>query len=314
MSKAFFLLVAICFAYTAAACAQTLGVVNRSEGSFVFLDLKSEHIISVPNVGTFPHEVAVDEHGSFAYVPDYGGSKVAVINLRKQKLEKHLNLPGFNKLHGIAISNNVVWVTAEEQRALVPLNGDFNPKPTLGYRSHMVTAVTGRKELYVANIESGTVSILHPDGSSPVVLMTGKGSEGIDASPDGRAVWASNRAENTISIIETVHRVVSSTIPSHGDFPVKLVFRPDGKEVWVSNNRSGNVAIFESANKTLRHVLETGGRPLGIVFSNNSRYGYISRPGAEEILEIDIEDNYRIVRRLKIPGSPDGMIWIGEQK
>jgi DNA-binding beta-propeller fold protein YncE len=132
MSKASFLFAAICFVYPVAACAQSLGIVNRSDGSFIFFDLKSEQISSVFNVGAFPHEVALDEHGTFAYIPDYGGNTVAVINLKKQKLEKHITLPGFTKLHGIAISNNIVWVTAEEQRVLVPLIGGLIPKPTLG--------------------------------------------------------------------------------------------------------------------------------------------------------------------------------------
>jgi hypothetical protein len=54
VSKVFILVGAIFSAYSAAAFAQSLGIVNRSEGSFIFLDLKSEQsfgYISRPGAG-----------------------------------------------------------------------------------------------------------------------------------------------------------------------------------------------------------------------------------------------------------------------
>jgi YVTN family beta-propeller protein len=107
----------------------------------------------------------------------------------------------------------------------------------------------------VANIGSGSVTVIDLKTMTKVVdLPTGAGAEGIDISPDEKEVWVSNRAANTVSIIETIFPKVVSTVESK-DFPIRVKFTPDGKQVLVSNARSGDVAIFDAASrKEIRRV------------------------------------------------------------
>ena len=78
-------------------------------------------------------------------------------------------------------------------------------------------------------------------------------------------------------------------------------------------NRGGQVAIIDAQTHQLVHLLSTGNRPLGIAFSHDSSTGFVSRPGEGEVLEIDTQNEYLITRRIKVPGSPDGLIWIDDQ-
>ena len=58
-------------------------------------------------------------------------------------------------------------------------------------------------------------------------VKTGKECEGVGVTPDGRWVWAGNRAEDTISIIDTRTLEVTKRIQSPG-FPYRVQFTPNG--------------------------------------------------------------------------------------
>ena len=94
--------------------AQTLGVVDRQDGMFLFVDLASEEVTDAVNVGKFPHEVTADEQGHFAYIPDYGGNTIAIVNIRERRLKEQVIMHGYQRLHGVAVGTTNVWVTAED--------------------------------------------------------------------------------------------------------------------------------------------------------------------------------------------------------
>ena len=95
--------------------------------------------------------------------------------------------------------------------------------------SHMLALSTDRTRLYCSNMRDGSVSAFDfKTGQKIKDVKTGKECEGVGVTPDGRWVWAGNRAEDTISIIDTKSLEVTKRIPSPG-FPYRVQFTPDGR-------------------------------------------------------------------------------------
>ena len=101
-----------------------------------------------------------------------------------------------------------VVVTSEANQALLLVNVEtgtvervFNTEAGV---SHMLALSTDRTRLYCSNMRDGSVSAFDfKTGEKIKDVKTGKECEGVGVTPDGRWVWAGNRAEDTISIIDT---------------------------------------------------------------------------------------------------------------
>lgn len=310
----FLIIVVVTLIFINHSSAQTLAVVSRGENKVAFISIQEGKIIGTTSTGSFPHEMVLDNESRFIYVPSYGGNRVSKIDILRKETVTFFEFGKHKGLHSIVVMNNSLWITSEENRALLEVDsntGKIDKEwPTNGYRSHMVVSVPQLNKLYVANIDSGTVSIINPETRQTKIIKTGSGAEGIDVAPDGKEVWVSNRGENTISVIDTYSDSVIKKFDSNGDFPVKLKFNPNGKEVWVANNRSGTIGVFDIKNYSWKRNIEVGSRPLGITFSDDGTKGYITKPASNEVLEIDILKDYSITKSFKTLSSPDGVIWL----
>ena len=291
---------------------QELAVVSREEDVVVFHRLpRGEEVARVP-VGPGSHEMVVV--GSAAYVPSYGANTVHRIDLEAKR--SHLLHSGpHSSLHGAAAAadGELLWVTAENEGSVIELStstGEIvRTWPTEGEQSHMVTVTSDGGTLYVANMGSGSVSVIDRTSGETSVIPTGSGAEGIDVSPDDREVWVSNRDERTLSVIDTDTDEVVATVPTRGDFPVKVRFRPGGREVWVVNNQSGTVGVFDAASRELIELVEVGERPLGLIFSGDGSQAFVTRPGVPEVVVLD-GDSRSVIHRFQTGASADGMVWI----
>ena len=114
-------------------------------------------------------------------------------------------------------------VTSEANQALLLVNVDVR-RHRAGVQtdagvSHMLALSTDRTRLYCSNMRDGSVSAFDfESGRKLKDIKTGAESEGVGVTPDGRWVWAGNRAEDTISIIDTrtlevVKRIAVAGLP-----------------------------------------------------------------------------------------------------
>jgi len=295
---------------------QSLAVSSRGEHLVTFIDLSSGKEITKIKTGKSPHEIVLSKNKKFLFTASYFENIVSKIDVENLALISDFNLGDNHSLHGIIISpdGGTLWVTSEEKRAIVELetiNGKVIKEwPTKSYKSHMIIASLDNSKLYISNIDDGTLSIVNRKEEVTNVIKIGSGSEGLDISKNGKEVWISNRADNTISIVKTDTNKITHTFSSEGSFPVKLKFRPDGEQVWVSNNISRSVAVFDASSKKLiTSIIIDKGRPLGITFSDDSKKAYISNPGTDEVIEIITQD-FSILRKFNVASSPDGMAYI----
>jgi YVTN family beta-propeller protein len=292
-------------------------------------------VVATVPTGHGPHEVVVSPDGKIAVVADYGtsqhqGNTLTVIDLVGKAKVKEVPLGEYRRPHGIAwLRGSLVAVTAEANKKLLivhivrdsivaAIDTDQNV-------SHMVVLTQDGSKAFVANIGSGSVTVIDLKENRRLAnILTGAGAEGIDISPDGKEVWITNRSANTVSILDVATLQVVATLESKA-FPIRAKFTPDGKHVLVSNAQSGDVAVFDAkSRKEVRRIkmefspvidadrrlfgtqFGTSPVPVGILVDPYGTFAYVANTQADVVTVIDLTA-WTTVDRIVAGKEPDGL-------
>jgi YVTN family beta-propeller protein len=320
-----------------AADSGTLLVLNKSDNNVSLINVATGKVVATIPTGAGPHEVAVSPNGKIAVVANYGtqqapGSSLTVIDVAGKKQLKTIDLGEYRRPHGIEwLRGDEIVVTAEGNKALLIVDiesGKVAAAVTTDQNvSHMVVLARRSNRAFVANIGSGSVTVIDLKTRKKITdLQTGAGAEGIDISPDEREVWVTNRAANTVSVIDVNTLKILATLESK-DFPIRVKFAPGGKHVLVSNARSGDVAIFDAAaKKEIRRIPmllkaaegSTSGQrifgaqfgqspvPVGILVAPKLSHAFVANTNADIVTMIDLK-TWQVAGRLTAGKEPDGL-------
>ncbi|MCI0402986.1 MAG: YncE family protein [Acidobacteria bacterium] len=312
-----------------AASAEVVVVLNKSDHEAALVDPATLEVIAKLPTGKGPHEAATSPDGRYAYVSNYGsfavfregerpqmqpGNSVTVLDLKERKVKTTFDLGKYTQPHGIWVSRDAkrLWVTCEGAKAVLELDARtgeiLKAWDTNQDVSHMVVPTPDERKLYVANIGSGSVTVI--DRSTDIVksIPTGAGAEGIDVAPGGKEVWVSNRASHTVAIIEVATDRVLVTFESAGMMPIRVKFTPDGKQVFVSNARSNLVSVFDAATRQLLGTIEVGAVPVGILMAPDGRRAFVANTNDNKVTVIDVPER-KMLRTFTTGTEPDGMAW-----
>ncbi len=298
----------------------SLLVLNKSDNTAVFVDAETYQVGAKLPTGAGPHEVAVSPDGRMAYVANYGtrdnpGHTLTVIDTRARSVLRTIDLGEFRRPHGIRVSRDgkLVWVTCEANQSVIGVDtatGKAVESFVTGQEvSHMVVPSADENKLYIANIGSGTVSVVDRKTKAIKNLVTGKGAEGIDLSPGGRWVWVTNRAANTLSVIDTGNDLVTESFSSGGLMPIRVKFLPDGKGALVSNAQSNKVVLFDVATRKPTQEIETGSTPVGVLITPDGKRAFVANTMSNQVSVIDLSTQ-KIVSTFSPGTEPDGMAWV----
>jgi len=317
-----------------AAWADWLIVLNKSDHDAALVDPETLAVVARLPTGKGPHEVAVTPDGRWAFVSNYGsygvfrpgenrepqppGTTITVLDLKERKVKATYDLGEFRQPHGIAASRDgkLIWVTCEGTQAVVELDAAtgkiLRHWKTEQNVSHMVVPTRNEKKLYVANIGSGTVTVINRETNAVKSITTGQGAEGIDVSPDGKEVWVANREmqqpAGTIAVIDTASDAIVATFSSGGQMPIRVKFTPNGKEVFVSNARSNSVTVFDAASRKLVATIEVGAVPVGIQMTPDGKRAFVANTNDNKVSVLDVPGR-KVLRTFQTGTEPDGMAW-----
>ena len=137
------------------------------------------------------------------------------------------------------------------------------------------------------------------------VIPVGRGSEGFDASPDGREVWVANAGDGTVSIIDVAQKKVTATLAVNVPGANRLKFTPDGKLVLVTPG-SALVILDAATHKEVKRLASVHGSG-GIEMQPNGAHAYVACGRDNYVAVIDLK-TLELAGKVDV-ASPDGLAW-----
>jgi YVTN family beta-propeller protein len=302
----------------------TVVVVNQASDSVTLINLATmEAYRHVPVVGG-PHEVAVSPGGERAMVTNYnkrgGGPQktLSLISLPDGATIKTIDLGEFSMPHDVQwVNDSQVVVTSEANQALLLVNvesGEIERVFRTGKGgSHMLSLSKDQERLYSSNMSGGgSISVFDfRSGQKIKDIDTGKECEGVGVSPDGRWVWAGNRAEDTVSIIDTGSLQIVKTLKSPG-FPYRVQFTPNGKYVLVPHARSSSLMVGDVADQSVVRYIPLGltrvdePSTAGVFPHPDNIHAFVTVRNDNSMLVVNLETG-ETLGRVEVQSSPDGV-------
>lgn len=320
----FFSLSSLAFAQPVREPGDYILILNKSGNTAWQLDAETGSKVAEYATGTAPHEVAISPDQQLAAITNYGGrnagNTLTVINLVERRVAGTIDLGSYRRPHGIQWFDDGqrVIVSVEAQQAVAIVNvetGTVESTIKTGQDvSHMVELGRGEQRVFVSNIGSGSVSVLNLQEPTLVKnIPTGEGAEGITLANRGDEVWVTNRAANSISVIDTESLEVTDELES-SDFPIRAEVSPDNRFVAVSNARSSDISVFDPVSKKKIVTVSTrtegsdNGVPIGMTFSSDSSTLYVANSEADRVVVIDTKQ-WKVTGTFKTGETPDGIAY-----
>lgn len=303
----------------------TVVVVNQQSDTVTLVDLKTmEAYRHVPVVGG-PHEAAASPDGRRVLVTNYNKQGVgpqktlSLLALPSGDTLKTIDLGEYRAPHDVRwVDGSRVVVTSEANQALLVVNVESGAIEkvfrTEAGVSHMLALSADRTRLYCSNMRDGSVSAFDfQSGKKLADVKTGKECEGVGVTPDGRWVWAGNRAEDSISIIDTRTLQVVKHLSSPG-FPYRVQFTPNGRFALVPHATASALVVADVATQTIAKTIPLGltrvpePATAGVFPHPDNRHAFVTVRNDDSMLVIDLESG-KTLARVGVQSSPDGVTW-----
>lgn len=310
-----------------------LYIVNKLSKSITVFDLfKGIELTEFP-MEIEPHEAATLINHNRVVVTNYGapnvvGKSISIINTKTNKVEKTIGLDESLRPHGIVAFPNTtkVGVVTDIGNELVVVNietGIIEKKiATQQVVSHLLVLHPNNSLAYVTNINSGSVSVIDLEQDKVIkIIPCGKGTEGIDITPDGMEIWVTNNKEESISVINTETNQITHTLAT-GKESLRLKFSIDGRICMVPNSSDGTISVYDTYSKKQIKTISIPGkkslieralyhtpRPVGILMHPNGLYAFVANSNADKIEVIDM-NTFNIVSTIGTERIPDGLTFV----
>lgn len=307
---------------------QGLLVVNRSGHNVALVDSKRGNILKEIPVGIGPHEIALSSDNRRAFVANYGSypkphqraisskelrwmdepqNTVTKIDLSDHSTQT-FSIPGSVSHHGILTNRDgsLFWVTAEKDGVVKEIDGTTGEVQKIYSTmpgSHIIRSTANYDYLFVANIESNTVTAINRLNEEIWHIATPKNPEGMEVSPDGRHLWVLCNGAQQAVLINLQTLVIDHYLDTQGKFPIKLTFIND--EVWIANVASKNISIFDRQSRAFKTHISLETTPLSII----AAYGqvFVTLPRKNLVRQFDPVSR-QILGEFSTGIEPDGMV------
>ncbi len=307
---------------TGATPSPALLVLNKSANELAIVDPATKQVVARIPTGNGPHEIAASDDGKLAFVTNYGGgpgqpgNSLSVYDLSAQKEIHRVDISPLRAPHGIIFSEGKVYFTAELNKAIARYDPATNAVDwILGVgqnRTHMVIRTKFLNEFFTANVESGSVTAIlkssDQSGWTETNIPVGRGSEGIDITPDDKEVWVANAGDQTISAISVAQSKVVATFKSGAKHANRVKFTLDGKAALVSDLGGDDVTVIDVASRKVVKSIVAGKGPGGILMRPDGKVAYVALAGDNGVAVIDLA-KMDVVDHFATGAGPDGMAW-----
>ncbi|MEG3179712.1 YncE family protein [Sphingomonas sp. LT1P40] len=294
-----------------AAARDLLLVGNKGEDTFGIYDLADGKQLAKIPTGAQPHEIAVIGDGTKAAVVSYGGETIDIIDLAPLGKVATIQLTPNKRPHGL------LWMPKSERLiattegsnsvAIVEPDGSITSIATGQVGSHMV-ALLGEERAFIANIGSGTVSVLDLKANIKLRdLTTGGKPEGIAVA--GGKVFVGDLTAPRVTVFDaaTYEKIGELAV---GGNAIRVIASPDGKTVATSNVDKGSVTLIDVATHSVLRTLPVSSDPqtaqVTLIWSNDGQKLYAAETARNQVAEIDVASG-KVLRRIDVGKNGDGL-------
>jgi YVTN family beta-propeller protein len=221
-------------------------------------------VVATVNVGAGPHLLVLNPKADVAYVGNYLGNTISVIDTTTN-----------------TVTNTFTSVGASPDGFAVTPDG---------------------KELYVANeVSSGTVTVLNAStGAIEKTITVGENPRYLSISPNGKLVYVANENSGTISVIDTGTQTVKTSI-TIGEHAASAVFSTSGKIAYACEDGSGDVYEINTATSKIEHKIATVGDPLNCVVNPKSSHVYCTN---FTLAKVSVIEGDKVIKTFEPGGVP----------
>ena len=124
---------------------------------------------------------------------------------------------------------------------------------------------------------TGTIQRFSTSTNAVTATLTGAGTEFSDVaiSPDGRTVYAVDKAANVVRVIDTATNTSRPSVPGL-DAPVAIAVSPDGSRAFVINGGNDTFGIVDTASLSVIATYPAGPQPTDAVVSADGTLLYVT--------------------------------------
>jgi len=290
---------------------ELLLVGNKGEDTLGIYDVATGKQLAKLPTGAQPHEIAILGDGKQAAVVSYAGTTIDVFDLDPLGKSATINLAPNRRPHGLLwlpkSQRLVVTTEGSQSLAIVEPEGRLTSVSTGQDGSHMV-APLGEEKAFVANIGSGTVSIIDLAANRKLGDITVGGKpEGIAVA--GKKIFVGDLDAPRVTVFDagTSEKLAELTLDGNA---IRLVASPDGKTVATSNVSTGSVTLIDVAtHSVLRSFPVSGGSEAGqvtLIWSGDGKRLFAAETARDQVAEIDVARG-KVLRRIDVGRNGDGL-------
>ncbi len=221
-------------------------------------------LLRTVTVGLFPVHIAFSQGGRFAYVTDFQGAMVSVIDVAQGKVIATIKTP--QGPHGLTVSpdGRFIYVACLNGQALAIINTTTNSLAQtliLPADTHPYSVVSDKagRYLYVTDNFVGRVLVVDTTRlNDPAHAVVGGARSGqnpvlLAIAPDGKQLYVTNSGGD-LTVLglsgDPTHPTLIQTVPV-GRSPHGVSVSPDGRYAVVANVLSGNLSVIDAASDTV---------------------------------------------------------------
>ncbi len=295
------------------AAAETLLVGNKGEDTLSFIDLKTGKERARVPTGNLPHEIAISPDGKQAAVVSYAGTTIEVFDVASNQKVRTIDITPNKRPHGLIwLADGRLVASAEGSKsiAVIAPDGTVTGIATDQEGSHMVAVTPDAKRVFVANINSGTVSVIDLAAAKKVAdITTGGKPEGLALTPDGKHLWVGDLSAPRVQAFDATSYAKLGEV-AIDPVAIRVAASPDGKWIVTSNIAAGSLSVIDAKTMKLAKTIPVGGSKetgqVTILFSANGKRLYAAETGKDQVAEVDMASG-KVLRRIAAGKNGDGL-------
>ncbi len=280
-----------------------------------------------------PQAIAITPNGLKAYVCNYRGDSVSVINLETNSVTDCVNVPdayaacGFDAPTAIAITGTKAYVCNSSSSTVSVIDVETDSvigcvdASSCGFNYPYAIAITGTKA-YVCNLGGSSVSVIDLDTNNvihcvdvPVTYSSCALSAplAIAITPDGTKAYVCNYGNATVSVIDANTDTVIDCVNVPGTYSSCGFNEPyaiaiTGTKAYVCNSGNSTVSVIDINTDTVIDCVDVPGaysscglnNPQAIAITGTKAYVCNSGNGTVSVIDLNTDT---VIDCVDVPGA-----------